>query len=199
MIKNMKKIPDTSFKTRVSAVFLLIFMTLFCSALAYSLDKAPQEKLNEMESQSIEIKIASLIKKEFGRKDLEIRVSLTPKKILSKLNANSVSSIKLHFFDGAKQKCRVLIHSGLPKHSALIAQYSFSKLIPVLKRNLKAGEVIMDSDLTLQTCDAPFVEWSGANLVQNKERIIGKYAPVKLKAESPIYIDPFSSISTTPN
>jgi hypothetical protein len=195
----IRKIVSFLCNAKIFATSVLFVGLLVCSPFAYCGENIANQKVDKVTSDSVEMQIASLIKKEFAREDLEVHVSLTPTKIISKLDARFISSINLDFFDGAKQKCRATIESNLPKHCKVIATYSFSKVIPVLKRNLRPGEVITLSDVILQRCDAPFVEWSGANLVQNKERIIGKHSSVKLKAKAPIYVDPFSSISTVPN
>jgi hypothetical protein len=195
----MRKILSTFSELGILTTSLLFLASLSSFNIGYSIESLSQQKIDELKSESLEMQIASLIKKEFAREDLEVHVSLTPTKIISKLDARFISSINLDFFDGAKQKCRATIESNLPKHCKVIVTYSFSKVIPVLKRNLRPGEVITLSDVILQRCDAPFVEWSGANLVQNKERIIGKHSSVKLKAKAPIYVDPFYSVSTVPN
>ena len=195
----MRKVVSFICNAKIFATSVLFVSLLACSTFAYCGENTVHQKVDKVTSDSVEIQIASLIKKEFARDDLEVHVSLTPTKAISKLDSRFISSINLDFFDGAKQKCRATIESNLPKHCKVVATYSFSKVIPVLKRNLRAGEVITLSDIVWQRCDAPFVEWSGANLAQSKERIIGKHASVKLKAKTPIYIDPFSSVSTVPN
>ncbi len=195
----IRKIVSFLCNAKIFATSVLFVGLLVCSPFAYCGEKIANQKVDKVTSDSVEMQIASLIKKEFAREDLEVHVSLTPTKVISKLDSRSISSINLDFFDGAKQKCRATIESNLPKHCKVIVTYSFSKVIPVLKRNLRPGEVITLSDVILQRCDAPFVELSGANLVQSKERIIGKHSSVKLKAKAPIYVDPFYSVSTVPN
>jgi flagella basal body P-ring formation protein FlgA len=191
----------SSFFTKTNICKLLLPAVLLLSTLSAStsfaqpLEQSLKSQSKEHVVESLDSMVISHIKKEFGRQDLDVFVVLTPKNVLESLNAGSIASVNVHSFNTKKQKCRVTVRTIDSKSLMLEAKYSFSKVIPVVSRNLKSGSLILASDLTWRRCEMPFIHWNQKDLLENKEAIVGRQLTKSIKASRPIYDSLFTNYS----
>lgn len=184
----MRKSSSFFSKTNIYKLFFPILLLLNAScSFAQPLEQSIKSQSKEHVVESLDSIVISQIKKEFGRQDIDVFVVLTPKNVLENLTAGSVASVHVHSFNTKKQKCRVAVKTLDSKSLMIDAKYSFSKVIPMLNRNLKSGSVILASDLTWQRCEMPFIAWNQKDLLENKDGIVGRQLTKSVKASKPIY------------
>jgi hypothetical protein len=183
-------------KANIYKFFLpfLLILSASCS-LAQPLEPSLKSNPKEHAVQSVDAMIISRIKREFGRQDLDVLLCIAQENALKVLNTASIASLELHSFNTKKQKCLVTVKTTDAQNLTVAVGYRFSKIIPILNRKLKSGSLILSSDLVLQRCEMPFVDWNEKCLLDNRENIVGRQLTKSVKAGKPLYDSFFTNYS----